>query len=466
MRTFAQKQNQPQKPVSSSFARSNTAILGPNHHVNPLLHLQRTIGNRAVQRTLRTSGDELKAGLNGTASPLFRHDFSRIPIHSPPTAVQIKLATPKSGDECEQETGRVANQMFAVSAHTGVSGAPSRNQRLSGRLNRQMDSALASPGTPQGSAVRQDMEGSFGHDLRSGLQRRASRLTPTASPSMAVIQPKLKVGEPNNKFEHDADRVADKVMKMPTASPPVIAISTSASVQPSSAIQPDCVECARSGGGCPRCAEKEKIESNTRTETTNAIIQPKPGDVAESNNKTSLKEGDKKAELEFHSTIAFNSTNSGSSSTGPSEEGFAFLEMRWVVWNTGWETAPEHLDRLTIYKADRCSGCRDEKDEIFRTEVTAPSTAPITQPGGGEFKYEGITPTVGMTIQAGHYDVYVDLDVYDEVEEINEDNNTAFTTFYVKPRNKSEPDTEGEEETIQRKNAESTPRKREAKGTF
>ena len=45
MRTFAQKQNQPQKPVSSSLARPNLATLGPDHHEHPLLHLQRAIGN-------------------------------------------------------------------------------------------------------------------------------------------------------------------------------------------------------------------------------------------------------------------------------------------------------------------------------------------------------------------------------------------------------------------------------------
>ena len=66
-------------------------------------------------------------------------------------------------------------------------------------------------------------------------------------------------------------------------------------------------------------------------------------------------------------------------------------------------------------------------------EVTEPSTVPIVQPGEGEFKYEAITPLMGMTLRTGHYDVYVDLDVYDEVEEINEDNNTIFTTFFVKP---------------------------------
>jgi len=155
-----------------------------------------------------------------------------------------------------------------------------------------------------------------------------------------------------------------------------------------------------------------------------------------------LKEEKNKAELEFHSTIAFKNTKSGSSSTGPAEEGFAVLQIQWLVWNTGWATAPEHVDRVTIYDANRCSGCRDEKDQILSMNVTAPATVPITQPSTGEFEYEGISPPVGMTIRAGHYDVYVDLDVYDEVEEINKDNNTIFTTFHVKPSNKSEPDDE------------------------
>jgi hypothetical protein len=357
MRTFAQKRNQPQKPASSSLARANMATLGLDHREHPFLHLQRTIGNQAVQRMLQTNAEELKAGLNGTASPLVGHDFSWISIH-PPTA--------------------------------------------------------------------------------------------------GAIQTKLPINESGDEYEQEADRVADKVMNIPEALPPITAISNSASVYPSSAIQPHGIEGVRRGSLCPQYVEKEKIEGNTPTEAANAVIQRKRGDVDESN-KSSLKEGDKKAELEFHSTIAFNRTNSGSSSTGPSQEGFTFLEIQWTVWNSGWETAPEHVDRVTIYKADRCSGCRDEKDEILNMKVTAPSTVPITQPGEGEFKYEGITAMVGMTIRAGHYDVYVDLDVYDEVEEINEDNNTIFTTFFVKPRNRPEPDTEGEEETIQRKDAGPAP---------
>ena len=425
MKTFPQKQNQPQKAVSSSFARSNTRILGLNHHANPLL--QRTISNQAVQRPLRTTGEELEAGLNGMAPPHFGYDFSRIPIHSPAAATQMKRATNKSGDECEQEAERVPRQVLGVSALAS------------------MDQGLVRPGLPPGSAFRQDMEGGFGHDFRSGFQMRADRLSSTASPSTAVIQPNLKVGEPNDQFEQEADQLAEKVMKMSTPLSPLTANSTSASIQPSSETQPRGVQRACGGDRYPRCVDKEKIESKALTEPTNALIQRKPGDVSKPTERMPWKEGDKKAELEFHSTIAFNSPNSGSSSTGPSKEGFYVLQIQWVVWNTGFEIAPEHVDRLTIYKADRCSGCRDEKDEILRAEVTAPATAPITQPGEVEFRYKSISPMVGMTIRAGHYDVYVDLDVYDEVEEINEDNNTIFTSFFVNPRDKSDPDTEGEE---------------------
>src|ERR1044072_6484301 len=46
MHTFTQKQNKLHTRVSSSIARSNKATSGP-------MHLQRTIGNQAIQRLLR-----------------------------------------------------------------------------------------------------------------------------------------------------------------------------------------------------------------------------------------------------------------------------------------------------------------------------------------------------------------------------------------------------------------------------
>jgi hypothetical protein len=108
MRTFAQKQNQPQKPISSSVAR-------PNMATHPILHLQRAVGNQAVQRTLQTNAEELEARLTGTQSPRFGHDFSKIPIRPPSAgAIQTKLAINKPGDEYEQEADRVSEQVMRM----------------------------------------------------------------------------------------------------------------------------------------------------------------------------------------------------------------------------------------------------------------------------------------------------------------------------------------------------------------
>ncbi len=114
MRTFAQKQNQPQKAVSSSLARSNMATPGSAHCEHPILHLQRTIGNQAVQWMLQTNAEESKAGLATTASSRFGHD-SEIPIQPPAAgAIQTKSAINQPGDEYEQEADHVSQQVMRM----------------------------------------------------------------------------------------------------------------------------------------------------------------------------------------------------------------------------------------------------------------------------------------------------------------------------------------------------------------
>ncbi len=163
--------------------------------------------------------------------------------------------------------------------------------------------------------------------------------------------------------------------------------------------------------------------------------------------QTSLKEEYNKAELEFHSALHFNRAFSGFNPTSEPKEG-EYSIIWWSVWNTGWKTAPEHTNRLTIYNADLCSGCRYEKDEFFRSEITAPSIVSGNQQGKSDYENAVL---IGMSLSAGRYEAYVELDVRNEVEEINEDNNTAFMVFVVRPGNKSGSDIEGEEKTIQKK---------------
>ncbi len=99
-------------PKTTAPARS---YLGHSHEVNSILHLQRTIGNQAVQRLLQSNAEERNTILNGTTSPHFGHDFSRIPIHPPVAgAIQTKLAINTPGDEYEQEADRVADEVMRM----------------------------------------------------------------------------------------------------------------------------------------------------------------------------------------------------------------------------------------------------------------------------------------------------------------------------------------------------------------
>jgi hypothetical protein len=116
MRTFAHKQNQPQKPASSSLARSHTAAPGPHWRAaDPILHLQGALGNQAFQRKLQIDAEELESGLTGTTSPRLGHDFSRIPIYrSTAGALQTKLAINQPGDAYEQEADGIADQVMRM----------------------------------------------------------------------------------------------------------------------------------------------------------------------------------------------------------------------------------------------------------------------------------------------------------------------------------------------------------------
>src|SRR6266581_2122734 len=181
MRTFSQKQIQPQNPVSSSLARSNMATPGLAHREDPILHLQHTIGNQAAQRMSLTNAEELKPGLTGTALPRFGYDFSRIPIRPPAAgAIQTKPAINEPGDEYEQEADRVAERVMNIAVppltHHSMQQQPAQTEPSLQRVD-QCDGFKASrrlerlPGGSQGGGsplpdqVRIFMEPRFGFDF-------------------------------------------------------------------------------------------------------------------------------------------------------------------------------------------------------------------------------------------------------------------------------------------------------------
>ena len=190
MRTFALKPKATQQTTSAKSTIPGRGQFGQSPEVRSILHLQRTIGNQAVQRMLQTDAGQPEAELNGPASPRFGHDFNRIPIHPPAAgAIQTKLAINKLGDSYEQEADRMAEQVMRtpepqLQLACPCSGGCPKCTEQPGRERESLQTkhvqasdsgqiaappivheVLRSPGQPLDPATRAFMEPRFGYDF-------------------------------------------------------------------------------------------------------------------------------------------------------------------------------------------------------------------------------------------------------------------------------------------------------------
>ena len=76
---------------------------------------------------------------------------------------------------------------------------------------------------------------------RTGLAGRVQPRIAALAP-LPVLQAKLKVGAPNDSFEHEAERVADQVMRMPDDA--AVAPASAPAGSPHHPIQRTCDDCA------------------------------------------------------------------------------------------------------------------------------------------------------------------------------------------------------------------------------
>lgn len=115
MRTFAKKPMATQQTTSQKSSKPSRAFWGQSRDVQSILHLQRMIGNQAVQRLLQANTEEIEPGTTITASTRFAYDFSQIPLHSKTHAgIQPKLAISTPRNIYEQEADRVADQVMRI----------------------------------------------------------------------------------------------------------------------------------------------------------------------------------------------------------------------------------------------------------------------------------------------------------------------------------------------------------------
>jgi len=120
MHTYAQKPKAPQQTTSARSTLPGRTHFGQSREVNSFLHLQRTIGNQAVQRLLQTSTGELGEASSSLASPRFGHDFSRIPVNHSQVRARTAPEEPISLRSCDMEGTEAAEGAEDLDQDSGV----------------------------------------------------------------------------------------------------------------------------------------------------------------------------------------------------------------------------------------------------------------------------------------------------------------------------------------------------------
>ena len=110
MRTFSQIPKATQQITSAKTTIPARARFWQSREMDSILHLERTIGNQAVQQLLQAKQKNRDA--NSTDNVVltgFNYDFSRIPVHTNVySKLQAKQTVNVPGDKCEQHADAVA----------------------------------------------------------------------------------------------------------------------------------------------------------------------------------------------------------------------------------------------------------------------------------------------------------------------------------------------------------------------
>jgi hypothetical protein len=199
MQTFAEKTKASQKAAPANCSKPRRASVTESDDVKSILHLQQTMGNRAVRASLQSG-----------------HNFGRIPVSPPPraAAIQTKLAVNKPGDEYEQEADSVASKVMSMpepqlqrACACGGACPECRNHKDGeeqiqtkpvpriavgeGAVRPPVEEVLSSSGQPLDSATRAFFEPRFGQDFS---QVRLHSDTPAAESAQALGAQAYTVG--------------------------------------------------------------------------------------------------------------------------------------------------------------------------------------------------------------------------------------------------------------------------------
>lgn len=186
MRTFAEKPHVTHQANSTKTSPRTWLHFGHSREVNSILHLQRTIGNHAVQRLLKSNGEELHVESATPASTRFGQVFNRPPTHPPAAiAIQAKLQISKPGDKYEQEADRIADQVVQQKMPV-----EEKNQKVGVQ-------AIATQQAPEGECeINEDLENRLSRNIGGGSSM-SNRVRAFVEPRMQYDFSKVQIHTDN-----------------------------------------------------------------------------------------------------------------------------------------------------------------------------------------------------------------------------------------------------------------------------
>lgn len=116
--TFARNAKETRPTSSPKITKASRTQSGPDYERRPVIHLQKTIGNQAVQRLLRSKTEDFEADSASNQSTAFPHDsrgygYSKISVQRPTTKpIQTKLTVGQPGDRFEREANQLADSII------------------------------------------------------------------------------------------------------------------------------------------------------------------------------------------------------------------------------------------------------------------------------------------------------------------------------------------------------------------
>lgn len=216
MRTFTQKPKAMQQTTSGKTTIPGRARFEQSEEMDSIPRVQGTIGNQAVQRSLKAERKHFGAGSFDGSSTGGAHNFVRIPVHSGHKKIRPKLTIGAPNDIYEREADRISDlvmrmpdrQVVARQSGGGVlqrtCATCSKAYAAAKKEDRAVDQSAVCPQCRAQATAEADATPTVSSEVASGIQALKGGGQLLSEQSRAFFEPRFGTNLSQVRIHHDA----------------------------------------------------------------------------------------------------------------------------------------------------------------------------------------------------------------------------------------------------------------------